>query len=294
MDSNYGFELLMKMYSVSSAKTRKKIIRFARDNMEKYLSNERGTCFITKLILFTDDTVIINKTFINSIIDKLNENIIENKNCLKIIWNILYPFNKKCNNVQQQNLLSYSSPNSNKKSLEKRQAELLTNIFEKIFKIVNYDIKIFIKDLLYSNFLTDFLEYLIAKKEIEKLETLINTIMSYIEEDYKNNKDTLDNCILSDRIGHITIKRILKDLNTSEGEAKKYEITFAEKISYILKSEMDKFLKSKAIFIVVQLMENKSTQHLLNKELMKFKGEIMKNKDNEKLKGMQLLAKIIK
>ena len=294
MDSNYGFELLMKMYSISSAKTRKKIIRFARDNMEEYLSNEKGTCFITKIILFTDDTVIINKTFINSIIDKLNENILENKNCLKIIWNILYPFNKKCNNVQQQTLLSYSSPNSNKKSLEKRQSELLPNIFEKIFKIVNYDIKLFMKDLLYSNFLTDFLEYLLTKKEIEKLETLINRIASYIEEDYKNNKDTLDNCILSDRIGHITIKRILKDLNNSEGEAKKYEITFAEKIAYILKSEMDKFLKSKAIFIILQLMENKSTQHLLNKELKKFKGEIMKNKDNDKMKGMQLLAKIIK
>ena len=293
MDSNYGFELLMKMYSVSSAKTRKKIIRFVRDKMDNYLPNEKGTYFIIKIILFTDDTVIINKTFINSIMDKLNENIIENKNCLKIIWNILYPFNKKCNNVQQQELLKYSTPYSNKKSLEKRQAELLTNIFEKIFKMVNYDIKIFIKDLLYSNFLTDFIEYLISKNEIEKLETLINTIISYIEDDYKNNKDTIDNCILSDRVGHVTIKRILKELNKSEGEAKKYEITLANKIAHILKSEMDKFLNSRAIFIIVQLMENKNTKNLLNKELMKFKGEILKNKDNDKLSGMKLLAKLI-
>ena len=293
MDSNYGFELLMKMYSVSSAKTRKKIIRFVRDKMDNYLPNEKGTYFIIKIILFTDDTVIINKTFINSIMDKLNENIIENKNCLKIIWNILYPFNKKCNNVQQQELLKYSTPYSNKKSLEKRQTELLTNIFEKIFKMVNYDIKIFIKDLLYSNFLTDFIEYLISKNEIEKLETLINTIISYIEDDYKNNKDTIDNCILSDRVGHVTIKRILKELNKSEGEAKKYEITLADKIAHILKSEMDKFLNSRAIFIIVQLMENKNTKNLLNKELMKFKGEILKNKDNDKLSGMKLLAKLI-
>ncbi len=292
MDSNYGFELLMKMYSVSSAKTRKKIIRFVRDKMDNYLPNEKGTYFIIKIILFTDDTVIINKTFINSIMDKLNENIIENKNCLKIIWNILYPFNKKCNNVQQQELLKYSTPYSNKKSLEKRQAELLTNIFEKIFKMVIYDIKIFIKDLLYSNFLTDFIEYLISKNEIEKLETLINTIISYIEDDYKNNKDTIDNCILSDRVGHVTIKRILKELNKSEGEAKKYEITLADKIAHILKSEMDKFLNSRAIFIIVQLMENKNTKNLL-KELMKFKGEILKNKDNDKLSGMKLLAKLI-
>ena len=294
MDSNYGFELLMKMYSISSAKTRKKIIRFVRDNMENYLLNEKGTYFIIKIILFTDDTVNINKTFMNSIVDKLNENILENKNCLKIIWNILYPFNKKCNNVLQQNLLSYSSPNSNKKSLEKRQSELLSsNIIDKIFKIVNYDMKLFLKDLLYSNFLTDFLKYLIIKNDIEKVETLINTIISYIEEDYKNNKDTIDNCILCDKVGHVTLKRILKELDESKGEAKKYEITLAEKIAYILKSEMDKFLNCRAIFIIVQLMENENTKNLLNKELKKFKGEIMKNKDNDKLKGMQLLAKAI-
>jgi pumilio family protein 6 len=293
MDSNYGFELLMKMYSISSAKTRKRVIRFVRDNMDDYLNNDKGTCFIIKVILFTDDTVNINKTFMNSIIDKLNENIIENKNCLKIIWNILYPFNKKCNNVQQQSLLSYSTPNSNKKSLEKRQTELLANIFEKIFKIVNYDIKLFLKDLLYSNFLTDFMKYLITKNEIEKLETLTNTIIAYIEDDYKNNKDTIENCILADKIGHVTIKRILKELNEAKGEAKKYEMTLAEKIAHILKADMDKFLNLRAIFIIVQLMENENTKNLLNKELKKYKGEIMKNKDNDKLTGMKLLAKLI-
>ena len=293
MDSNYGFELLMKMYSVSSAKTRKKIIRFVRDKMDDYLLSEKGTYFIIKIILFTDDTVIINKTFINSIMDRLNENILENKNCLKIVWNILYPFNKKCNNVQQQDLLKYSTSYSNKKSLSKRQSELISNIFEKLFKMVNYDIKIFIRDLLYGNFLTDFIEYLISKNEIEKLETLINTIISYIEDDYKNNKDTIDNCIISDRVGHVTIKRILKELNKSDGEAKKYEISLAEKVANILKSEMDKFLNSKAIFIIVQLMENDNTKNLLSKEIKKYKGEIMKNKDNDKLSGMKLLAKLI-
>ena len=293
MDSNYGFELLMKMYSISSAKTRKKIIRFVRDNMDEYLSNEKGTYYIIKIILFTDDTVNINKTFMNSIIDRLNENILENKNCLKIIWNLLYPFNKICNNVQQQNLLSYSTPNSNKKSLEKRQSELLDNIFEKIFKIINYDIKLFIKDSFFINFLTDFLKYLVAKEEIEKLETIINTIITYIETDYKNNKDTLDNCILCDKIGHFSLKKMLKELNETEGEGKKYEMKLAENIVQILKSDLDKFLNTRAIFIIVQLMENKNTKNLINKELMKFKDEILKNKNNDKLKGMKILANLI-
>ena len=293
MDSYYGYELIMKMYSVSSAKTRKKIMKYVRDKMETFLSDEKGTYFIIKIILFTDDTVNINKIFINAIIEKLDANIVENKNCLKIIWNIISPFNKKCNNVQQQNLLNFSTPNSNKKPLEKRQNEILGNIFEKLFKIINFEIKFLIKDILFSHFLTDFILYLSQKNEIEKLETIINTIISYIEEDYKNNKDNLNDCILMDKVGQFTIKRIFKDLIEFKGEANKYGKNFAEKLAKIMKGDLDKFLDSRAVFLIVMIMENKDTKKYLSKELGKFKGIIMKNKDNEKLKGMQLLSKLI-
>ena len=293
MDSYYGYELIMKMYSVSSAKTRKKIIKYVRDNMETFLQDEKGTYFIIKIILFTDDTVNVNKIFMNAIMDKLDANIVENKNCLKIIWNIISPFNKKCNNVQQQNLLNYSTPNSNKKPLEKRIGEILENIFEKIFKIINFEIKFLIKDILFSQFLTDFIQFLSQKNEIEKLETIINTIVSYIEEDYKNNKDNLNECVLMDKVGQFTIKRIFKDLIEIDGEANKYGKKFAEKLANIMKSDLDKFLDSRAVFLIVMIMENKDTKKYLSKELGKFKGIIMKNKDNEKLKGMQLLAKLI-
>ena len=293
MDSYYGYELIMKMYSVSSAKTRKKIIKYVRDNMDTFLSDEKGTYFIIKIILFTDDTVNINKIFMNAIMDKLDANIVENKNCLKIIWNIISPFNKKCNNVQQQTLLSYSTPNSNKKPLEKRQSEIFDNIFEKLFKIINFEIKFLIKDILFSHFLTDFIQFLSAKNEIEKLETIINTILTYVEDDYKNNKDNLNECVLMDKVGQFTIKRIFKDLIEIEGEGNKYGKNFAEKIANIMKRDLDKFLDSRAVFLIVMIMENKDTKKYLSKELGKYRSIIMKNKDNEKLKGIQLLSKLI-
>ena len=293
MDSYYGYELIMKMYSVSSAKTRKKIIKYVRDNMDRFLSDEKGTYFIIKIILFTDDTVNINKIFMNAIMEKLDANIVENKNCLKIIWNIIFPFNKKCNNVQQQNLLNYSTQNSNKKPLEKRQSEILDNIFEKIYKIVNFGIKFLIKDILFSHFLTDFILFLAQKNYIEKLETIINSIIAYIQDDYKNNKDTLNNCVLMDKVGQFTIKRIFKDLIELKGEGNKYGKSFGEKLANIMKGNLDKFLDSRAVFLIVMIMENKDTKKYLSKELGKFKGEIMKNKDNEKLKGIQLLSKLI-
>ena len=169
----------------------------------------------------------------------------------------------------------------------------MENIFEKIYKIVNYEIKFLIKDILFSHFLTDFIQFLSQKNEIEKLEMIINNIISYIDEDYKNNKDTVNNCVLVDKVGQFTIKRIFKDLIEIEGEGNKYGKSFAEKLANIMKHDLDKFLDSRAIFLIVMIMENKDTKKYLSKELGKFKGDIMKNKDNEKLKGMQLLSKLI-
>ena len=75
MDNNYWYELIIEIYSVSSAKTRKKIIKYVRGNMNTFLSDEKGTYLITKIISFTDDTVNINKIFMNVIIEKLDANI---------------------------------------------------------------------------------------------------------------------------------------------------------------------------------------------------------------------------
>ena len=60
-----------------------------------------------------------------------------------------------------------------------------------------------------------------------------------------------------------------------------------------MKPDLDKFLDSRAVFLIVMIMENKDTKTFLSKEIEKFRGDIMKNKDNEKLKGMQLLSKLI-
>ena len=56
---------------------------------------------------------------------------------------------------------------------------------------------------------------------------------------------------------------------------------------------MAELINTKAIFIVVQIMENESTKKLLKEEMTKYRKEIMENKDNKKLAGMMLLAKII-
>jgi hypothetical protein len=86
----------------------------------------------------------------------------------------------------------------------------------------------------------------------------------------------------------------MKELNEIQSDvAQKYEMSFCSKIAKMLQSNLDGFLKTKAIFIIVQLVEKSHTKDLIINDLNKFKGEILKNKDNKKLTGMMLLAKAL-
>lgn len=293
LTNTYGFKLVCKLYAVAPAKTRKKVIKKIRESINNEINDENFLYFVIKIILFTDDTKIIEKNFNKLIIEKLTDNLQGNLNILKIIWNLLYPYNKKCNNVMQQEALSFSRPYSNKKDLDRRQAEIFTPMFEDIYKIIYYEIRFLLTDDLFSIFLTDFIQFLIDKDEVQKVEEVINKVISILELDEQSNKDTITNSLLAHRVAHKTIKRIMKSLAETKNESKKYFATFVEKIAKMLKRNMAELINTKAIFIVVQIMENESTKKLLKEEMTKYRKEIMENKDNKKLAGMMLLAKII-
>lgn len=293
LNNNYGFKLACKLYAVAGAKTRKKVIKLIRENINDLITSDNGTYFIIKIILFTDDTKIIEKNLLKFIVEKLTENFQGNQNIIKIVWNIFFPFNKKCNNNAQQEVLAFSKPYSNKKDLEKRQNEIIAPIFEDLYKIIAYEVRYLLSDELFSIFLTDFISYLLDKDEIEKIEEMLNHITSILELDIKSNKDTISNSLFADRVGHKTIKRIMKSLSETKKEGKKYMFGFIEKIAKLLKVNLEAFLNTKAIFIIVQIMENEKTKSLIKDDLEKFRSEIEKNKTNTKLAGMVLLGKLI-
>ena len=108
-----------------------------------------------------------------------------------------------------------------------------------------------------------------------------------------NSAYTISNSLFADRVGHKTIKRIMKSLSETKKEGKKYMLGFIEKIAKLLKVNLEAFLNTKAIFIIVQIMENEKTKSLIKDDLEKFRSEIEKNKTNTKLAGMVLLGKLI-
>jgi len=63
--------------------------------MNSILSNETSILFIIKIILFCDDTKIVEKHILQVLVEQLNEQLMQNKNLLKIFMNIIHPFNTK-------------------------------------------------------------------------------------------------------------------------------------------------------------------------------------------------------
>ena len=293
-----GVELACKIFTVASVKTRKKMIKKIKESVKSYLSNESIIIFLIKIILFNDDTKLVEKHIINTLLESLSDEFLSNKSILKIFSNILNYKNNKVNTQQENKIISYDINSSSKKDEMKRQEEIMQIILVDLFKVVDLNIKFCLTDQYYSIILNDLVEYLIKSNNQEKLSKILNDIINVLEIDYKNNFDDFNNVILADKTGHFTINRILKAFEAQEKNDKekscdneKIVFEFSKKLAKILSNNIEGFLDTKAIFIIIHIIENEKTKSLIEKDLLKHKLMI-KNKENEAgFKGFQIISK---
>jgi pumilio family protein 6 len=286
-----GIEVSCKIFTVASAKTRKKIIKKLKDKLVTIVNNEISALFLIKIILFTDDTKLVEKHIINFLVEQLNESFMQNKIMLKIFANIISPCNSKTNNQYENKVLQFSQDSSSKKSDAKRHGEVIQIILEDLFKVVNPNIKNMIADNSYSTLLVDFINYLNANSVHDKLGEILKNIDDVLEIDYKTNFDDVKTTLLSDKTAHFVLNRIIKIVNTNIDQ--EYKLDFIRKIAEILLCNFEEFLNTQAIFVILKIIENEKTKQFLEKDVKKFKGYIKKKSGEKDLIGFQLLNKAI-
>jgi hypothetical protein len=288
-----GVELASKLFTVASVKTRKKMVKKIKESVKSYLSNDSIVTFLIKVILFNDDTKLVEKHILSTLLEALSEEFLTNKSVLKIFCNLLNYKHNKINTQQENKIISYDLNCSSKKDESKRQEEIMSVILEELFRIVNINIKFCIADPSYVIILNDLVEYLIKSNNEEKLIRILNDIYAVMEIDYKRNYDELNNCILAEKTGHFAINKIIKSFDSAQDNSAmmKIKTEFCEKVSKILLMNIEGFLNTKAIFIIVKLLENPPTRNLIEKDLIKHKA-LIKEKEQEKgLTGFQILSK---
>lgn len=295
IDNHDGIELSCKIYAAASAKTRKKVIKLFKDNFNDLILTENASLLLIKMILFTDDTKVVEKHLLKFLLEKFNEGFTSNKILCKVFSNIFSPFNKKANHPLEVELLSYTEQEANKKELAKRQNEVIHIILEDVVKYLCFEMKFFLTDPIYSEFLIDVIIYLDNADGIDnqlQLETIVKSILSTVESDYASNSETIDMTILSDKKGHLVIKRIIKDLMQKENETTEKEevkLSFIKGIVKVLVSNLEQFLCTKAIFIIIQVLELPKIKKLLAKDVKKYKETIAEKAKDKTLKGFQIL-----
>ena len=102
-------------------------------------------------------------------------------------------------------------------------------------------------------------------------------------------------------IGHQDVHRLLKDLVTAECEAAKdskaeFELKYSQQMAKILLKNFDDAITTRAVFILICLIENEATKPLVAKQLKLKKSAIEAEfkKSGGKSAGLKILLKNLK
>jgi pumilio family protein 6 len=313
LNNKAGIELACKIFTVASAKTRKKVIKKIKDNLKSLLSNENSILFLIKVILFNDDTKLVEKHVLKILIDCMHEEVMQNKNILKVLMNIITPFNPRVNNPYENNILQYQLDSASKKDEKKRWIENISLMINDIFQCINPNTKFFITDPSYSTLLVEVIHLLASQEEgsldegaasnTQMLKELLNNIYSTINIDYQNNYDDLNTTLLGEKTSHFVLNRLIKSLVKEEDMSEKMNGNVIEIIQEFLNNlwtvicnNLEGYLNTKCIFVIVSLIEAAKkikNEHKFLNDLKKYQN-LIKNKAGDKsMIAFGILNKII-
>jgi hypothetical protein len=155
INNKNSMELAVKLYTVASAKTKKKIMKkvFKDDWVPNFLSFDFNIILLSKILTNTDDTKITSKIILKPLMaysDSIDYTIF-----IRVLHGLISPTNKI------SPLLEYNLDCSSKKDLIKIQSELLSSCKEKIISVVKVHTEKFMlnnKDM--TSFLLDLIDLL--------------------------------------------------------------------------------------------------------------------------------------
>ena len=124
----------------------------------------------------------------------------------------------------------------------------------------------------------------------------------------RNHQRNVDGCASDSDFVDEFVRQIQKPMNSSPmalqdadlhrvvkemvlAECKGTNLHFSKTIANVLVKDLDKMIDSRAIFILLALVENKPTEAFVRPALNAHKAAILKKAQHDKSTGLQLLAK---
>lgn len=115
---------------------------------------------------------------------------------------------------------------------------------------------------------------------------LIDELLRHLIKKESYEKNNPEKAIL---MGHPDIHRMIKDLVKYEASTQN-NMVFSKKLGTVIKSNIDAVLKSRGVFIIIEMLAHKNSKDIIFDDLIRIKKNIIKiNKLNPDSKGLQIL-----
>lgn len=278
-----GVELAIRLYIVSSAKTKKKIIKkIFKDNWtDSLLSNENNLILMIKFLLCTDDTKLSIKQLLKPIViysEKTDYHILA-----KLVYGILCP-------GRLNKILDYSLDSSSKKDSKKIKEELLNDISSSIVNMINMNTSSFLIDNDLNGFLIEYVSFLLNINSFEVLLNLNDVLVKFMKFEIENNK----NEAISLGNAHFIIVNILKKVVLQEKNVafeQSLNVLFEQYYQLII-DNFNEFISTKGVFIVLTIYESEQFGGKVRDVVKARRAELERVfKENPKSKGVEILLK---
>ena len=300
-NNKISMELGLKLYLVATSKTKKKIIKkiFKEDWCGNLLSFDFNSILLSKILLSTDDTKLSSKYILKPLIAFTEQN--DFTVFTKILSGFITP--------QKDKILSYINNSSSKKDTVKVQTEILASCKSDLIKLIDFHFDKFTSDKELGSFLLELISFIIKLEhlEIDKeernkicslltgfLKEILQILMTKLKVDYEKNKQK----ILINNSFFIT--QLLKKLIPKEIANRSKDPSIAEfikSLSNIIISSIEPFLKSKAIFYILHIINDEEHGKLVKKDLIKnysLLEKIMKDQKLNKESAVGIILDILK
>lgn len=278
-----GVELAIRLYIVSSAKTKKKIIKkIFKDNWtDSLLSNENNLILIIKFLLSTDDTKLSTKQLLKPLViysEKTDYHLLA-----KLVYGILCP-------GRLNKILDYNLDSSSKKDNIKIKEELLNDISSSIVNMINMNTSSFLIDNDLNGFLIEYVSFLLNINSCEVLLNLNDVIVKFMKFEIENNKSEA----ISLGNAHFVIVNILKKVILQEKNvAFEQSLTVLfEQYSQLIIDYFNEFITTKGVFIVLTIYESNKFGAKIRDVIKVRRAELERVfNENPKSKGVEILLK---
>ncbi|CDW78334.1 pumilio domain-containing protein kiaa0020 homolog [Stylonychia lemnae] len=286
-----GLYVACACFNLLDAKDRKTVIKSLKDVLNEMLTNKISHLFVIHILNNLDDTQLAKKKIITEILKNIDE-FISDKYYQQVIIGVLQPRSKRYFIAEELEAFeALKEHTSSKKPEEVRRAELLKCLLKPLEAFFEENLSYYLLEINKNQVLKCVLQCIIEVGCGVEHQDLIDEMFRQAIKKEAYEKEGGEKGIL---LGHQDLHRVLKELVKQEREQEdtKETLTFSNTIGSVLLKNFDDVIRSRAVFILLELIEHEETKAIVLSQVQKNKKTIEKiRKELPKAKGIEILLK---